>query len=108
MANMERKINICEEIVSYVYSNKLPCAIALNTFPTVGNIQGKSQMLSRNDSMAIYGNAIVSSYLCRQWLDSGLAKGVIGPCPVVPADNMLTLAQANGKPSVKMFWDITT
>ncbi|KAK3061692.1 hypothetical protein LTS18_005650, partial [Coniosporium uncinatum] len=76
MANIERKVKICEQIVSYVYSDKLLCAIALNTFPTVGAIQGTSQTLPRNGSMAIYGNAIVPSYLCREWLASGLAKAV--------------------------------
>jgi len=108
MANFERKIDICEQIVSHVYSNRLLCAIALNTFPTVGAIQGTSQTLPRNDSMAIYGNTIVSSYLCRKWLDSGLAKGVLGLCPITPADSMLTITQANGTPSVKVFWEIIT
>jgi len=75
MANFESKITICESIISYDFSDKLHCAIALNTFATMAPIQETYQRLPRNDGMAVYGGTVAASCLCRKWLDNDLQKG---------------------------------
>ncbi|KAF1809634.1 ribonuclease III [Eremomyces bilateralis CBS 781.70] len=75
MASLEGKVTICETIVSYDFGDKLLCAIALSTFPYSGPFHGVFQALPRNDRMAVYGDSVASSYLCRRWVDTDLQKG---------------------------------
>jgi ribonuclease-3 len=81
MDSLESKITTCETIVSYDFGNKLLCAMALSTFQTMGAVQGAFRMLPRNDRIAVYGDAVASSYLCRKWFDTGLQKG--GSCTAI-------------------------
>jgi ribonuclease-3 len=71
---VEVKIRACETIVRYQFNDKLACAKALSAYPSAHFVQGAVHMLQRNDRMAVYGDVVAESYLCRRWLDSGLSK----------------------------------
>jgi ribonuclease-3 len=83
MASLENKISTCETAVSYSFGDKLLCAKALSTFPNVSVVQGAFQSLPRNDCIAVYGDAVASSYLCRKWVDTGLEKSNYDPAAII-------------------------
>jgi hypothetical protein len=80
MANVETKIATFESIIPvnvYEIGNKVFFASALSTYSINCVIEGDSWTLSRNDRLALYGDAVVQSYFCRMWLDAGLEKSTV-------------------------------
>jgi ribonuclease III len=76
MSSLQTKITICESIITYDFTDEVLCAKALSTYAAWVTIQGRTQNLQHNSHMAVYGDAVSASYLCRRWLDSGLDKGM--------------------------------
>ncbi|KAF2092796.1 hypothetical protein NA57DRAFT_49569 [Rhizodiscina lignyota] len=68
------KIAACEIAIAYQFSDKLLCATALHTFQGGIVVRDAFQAIHRNDRLAVYGDAVAASYLCRKWLDIGLQK----------------------------------
>ena len=75
---MDAKITNCEASISYEFQNKLTCLAALFTYPGVAMIQNAFRPMQPNSRLAIYGDAIVTAYLCKKWFDTKLNKGMRG------------------------------
>ncbi|KAF1807834.1 hypothetical protein P152DRAFT_324198 [Eremomyces bilateralis CBS 781.70] len=72
MSSLQTKITICESIIAYDFTDEVLCAKALSAYAACVTIQGQTRNLQHNSHMAVYGDAVSASYLCRTWLDSGL------------------------------------
>jgi hypothetical protein len=70
-----QKIDACEAIIDYNFNDRVKCAKALNAAGPGAFLLGTIQGIPRNGSMAVYGDAVAASYLCRTWLNTGLEKG---------------------------------
>ncbi|KAF2278957.1 uncharacterized protein EI97DRAFT_372268 [Westerdykella ornata] len=71
----ESYIAVCEGIIGWDFVDKTLCAMALTTVPGVFFLQGELRNFRCNDNIAVYGDAVSRSYLCRKWFDAGLDKG---------------------------------
>jgi dsRNA-specific ribonuclease len=107
MANVETQIATFETTIPYEFDNKVLCARALSTYPTMGVIEGVLRTLPRNDRMAVYGDAVVESYFCRKWFDAGLEKSTVASCATISHDDMLIFSQVNGLLSATLFWEMS-
>jgi len=76
MSSFDQKIVECELIIAYAFKDKLKCALALEASGSGGAAVSRSfHRLSRNDRLAVYGDAVMASFICRKWLDTRRSKG---------------------------------
>ncbi|KAK4078892.1 hypothetical protein Purlil1_11830 [Purpureocillium lilacinum] len=67
----------CEEKLDYTFSDKLPCATAINAGPggVARLLDGHSHLIQKNDRIAILGDIVASERLAQLWLRQRLSKG---------------------------------
>lgn len=76
----------CEEKLDYTFSDKLPCATAINAGPggVARLLDGHSHLIQKNDRIAILGDIVASERLAQLWLRQRLSKGNIPrACPLL-------------------------
>lgn len=76
MSSLQTKMTACESIIDYSFTDEVLCAKALIAYAARVPVQGRFLSLLHNSLMAVYGDAVSASYLCRKWLDRGLSKGM--------------------------------
>lgn len=70
------KVEQCETIIGYVFMTKTLCGEALNAGgESLYFLGGASLTVPKNDRLAIYGDSVAASYLCRLWYEGGREKG---------------------------------
>lgn len=68
-----------ENTIRHTFSNKKLCAESLNNAgPTASVYVADRQFttLPKNDRLAVYGDIVATSMLCRDWYDGGSSKGM--------------------------------
>lgn len=75
MATTDSKVASCEGIINYVFTNKLLCLEALQASGHVLRWNGAYIRVAKNDRMAILGDTVAKSSLCRKWFSTGRSKG---------------------------------
>lgn len=64
------EIRLCEQIIDYTFTNKLYCIKALNASGLFHYMHhGVRHKIVKNVRLAVYGDAIIGTYLCRQWFE---------------------------------------
>lgn len=76
MTTLDTKITDLESIIApFNFNDKLWAAKSLNTTGNPVVLLGAWHSLPRNDTIAIYGDAVAAGYLCGKWLAADLPKG---------------------------------
>lgn len=76
LTDMESKVNICQDIITYTFANPIDILTALNMAGSGGLIfQQRFTRVPKNTRLAVYGNSAAHSHLCRHWIRTQLDKG---------------------------------
>lgn len=76
MATTEAKVTSCETIINYVFRNKLLCLEALQASGHSMLLwQNRFTRVEKNDRLAVLGDTMAKSSLCRLWFATGRSKG---------------------------------
>ncbi|KAK5061532.1 hypothetical protein LTR84_008076 [Exophiala bonariae] len=75
MATTEAKVANCEEIINHRFTNQLLCLEALQASGHVLTWKGKFIRVHKNDRMAVLGDTVAKSNICRLWFSTGRSKG---------------------------------
>ena len=73
-----QKVSRCESIIGYVFGSKVLCGEALNAaadHTAVYVLSGSISKMPKNNRLAVLGDAVAASRLCRLWYESGLPRG---------------------------------
>ena len=70
-----QKVAKCEELLYLKFQNKKLCLEALQM--TIESIlwDNRLETITKNERLAVLGNNTMRAYFCKQWYDSGRAKG---------------------------------
>lgn len=89
----------CENAIRYIFTDKRLCAEALNAAgPSVSwyyDDNGSHRTLPKNDRLAVLGDNVAESVLCRRWYRGGQSKGSNHTCHTT-ARPLLTGAKRSG------------
>lgn len=69
-----------EDTVPHTFANKKLCAESFNNAGPTASVyvaDGQFTILPKNDRLAVYGDAVAASMLCRDWYDGGSSKGML-------------------------------
>ncbi|EAT91978.1 hypothetical protein HBH56_121330 [Parastagonospora nodorum] len=71
MANIEQKIAIIEQIIGYIYTDKLICleALQMNMDPMYVSLGGIRHLVRKNKNLETVGDAIIDAVLCKKWYE---------------------------------------
>lgn len=91
MATTEAKVTSCETIINYVFENKLLCLEALQTSGHSMLLwQNRFTRVDKNDRLAVLGDTVAKSSLCRQWFATRRSKGMRTPVTLVSLADSLS------------------
>ncbi|KAK5209021.1 hypothetical protein LTR41_005420 [Exophiala xenobiotica] len=71
---LEDKVQSCERIIGYNFTNKYLCFEALLTYNTTVMDEGVEFIVRKNDSLAVHGDTVLDVYLSSLWLKTGRSK----------------------------------
>ncbi|QKX57866.1 uncharacterized protein TRUGW13939_04986, partial [Talaromyces rugulosus] len=69
------RISSCEAIIGYSFINIALLIQALNMSTASVRFEDSWIHVPKNDRLAVYGNSVAESYLCRMWMKRALTKG---------------------------------
>lgn len=72
-------ITQCEQRITHTFANKLLPAEALNNAGPGASgyvADGAYRALAKNDRLAVYGDSVANTMLCREWYHENTSKGV--------------------------------
>lgn len=75
MSVYEDKITQCEQLLHYQFKNKLFCLEALQTSGNPMYWGKQSQVIRKNENLAVLGDVTMKAHLCKKWYETGRAKG---------------------------------
>jgi hypothetical protein len=101
MARLLQNVTECEAIIGYTFINKQRCAIALNAAGPTVLMSGSFEVIPRNDLMAVYGDSVIASHLCRRWYETGIARGKVLSLNIY--QTLLTITKLLGQIFVMLF-----
>lgn len=81
MSSADRKIAQVEHITGHTFSDTLLGAASLQMSGTWLMIQGKFQLIDNNKELAVLGDCVLDTVLCKMWYEKRDAKGI----PVIHA-----------------------
>lgn len=86
MANMEQKIAIIEQIIGYVFTDKLICLEALNMDGDLLSVLlgGIYHLVRKNKNLEAMGDAIIDAVLCKKWYKYRDSRGKPNPTHYQP------------------------
>lgn len=72
------RITRCEDRIKHTFINKLLAAESLNNVGPSASVYFDNKVqktLSKNDRLAVYGDSIATTMLCRDWYHKNTSKG---------------------------------
>ncbi|KAK5081023.1 hypothetical protein LTR05_008340 [Lithohypha guttulata] len=70
-----KKVAKCEAMLNITFSNKLLCLEALQMSGNMLPWNEQFLKVNKNDRLAVLGDTVLKSYLCKKWYHSGRVKG---------------------------------
>jgi ribonuclease-3 len=71
MANIEQKIAIIEQIIGYIYVDKVICleALQMDMDAMYVSLGGIRHLVMKNKNLEAVGDAIIDAVLCKKWYE---------------------------------------
>lgn len=73
MSKALEKVSQCEKIIGYQFQEKRHCVEALFTYPGACLDLGSTTMIEKNDKLGIFGEIVLQSHFCQQWLNAKMS-----------------------------------
>jgi ribonuclease III len=75
MSTHEVRVATCESIIQYVFKDKRLCLQALQASGHPLRWGTGLIRVDRNDRLAVFGDTVAKTFLCKQWLETRRTKG---------------------------------
>jgi ribonuclease-3 len=84
--NIDAKIALVEQIINYIFTNKVLCAESLQMAAPEKEMQvnGKVHLVQKNLNLAVLGDTLLSTLLSEMWYESRKAQGTCMQNPEAP------------------------